>query len=47
MLFSRMGLPDVLDSRVILIENVEKVFVNPTGAEFKDTMIVWNGCQHQ
>lgn len=33
--FSRMGLPDVLDSRVILIENVEKVFVNPTGAEFK------------
>ncbi|OTA16774.1 hypothetical protein Xvie_01452 [Xenorhabdus vietnamensis] len=35
--FSNMGLFDLHDQNVILIENVEKVFINPSDIEFKGT----------
>lgn len=33
--FSRMGLSDIENENIILIDNVEKVFINPSDIEFK------------
>lgn len=33
--FSNMGLSDIQNENIILIDNVEKVFINPSNIEFK------------
>ncbi|HGM6858774.1 TPA: hypothetical protein ACKQDZ_000042 [Serratia rubidaea] len=33
--FSNMGMPDILDEKIILIKNVENAFINPSDLEFK------------
>lgn len=33
--FSKMGLSDIQNGNVILIDNVEKVFINPSDVDFK------------